>query len=75
MAVEPKCNGCGLGSQVLIGLENVARELGAIDVVLNSRESARPFYERHGYAAIGRADTIFGEIAHVRMQRRIVDDP
>ena len=74
MAVEPNCNGRGFGGQILVGLENAAREFGAIDVVLNSRESARAFYERHGYAAIGPADTMFGEIAHVRMQKRIVDE-
>ena len=71
MAVEPNCSSRGFGGQILSGLENAARELGAIDVILNSRESARAFYERHGYLAVGPAETMFGEIAHVRMRKRI----
>ena len=69
MAVEPTFAGSGLGSRILLGLEARARELGASHLVLNSRELARRFYERHGYAVIGPAATMFNEVAHVRMAK------
>ena len=71
MAVEPDFGGRGCGGRILAGLENAARDLGATAVVLNAREGARRFYERHGYAVVGPAATMFGEIAHVRMRKRI----
>ena len=67
MAVEPESAGSGLGSRILLGLEARARELRATRVVLNARELARPFYERHGYTVTGPAANMFGEVAHVRM--------
>ena len=72
MAVEPNCSGRGFGGQILAGLESAARELGATEVVLNSREAAQRFYQRHGYSVVGPADTMFGEIPHVRMQKRLL---
>lgn len=71
MAVEPASAGPGLGSQILRGLEARARELGASRVVLNSRELARSFYERHGYAVSGPAATMFGGVEHVRMEKTL----
>lgn len=71
MAVEPTFAGSGLGGRILIGLEARARELGATRVVLNSRELARRFYERHGYAVIGPAATMFGEVEHSRMEKAL----
>jgi len=71
MAVEPDFAGSGLGGQILAGLENRARELGASRLVLNSRETARGFYERHGYVVSGPADTMFGQVVHVQMTKGI----
>ena len=71
MAVEPGSEGRGYGAQVLAGLENAARELGASRVVLNARERAQPFYARHGYIAAGPADTMFGEVRHIRMEKQL----
>ena len=71
MAVEREFAGQGLGSRILAGLEVRARELGATRVVLNSRETARGFYDRHGYAAVGPAETMFGEVAHIRMSKTL----
>ena len=71
MAVEPGTEGSGLGSRILLALEARARELGARTVVLNSRDRATRFYERHGYAAIGPSETMFGEVKHVRMRKEL----
>lgn len=71
MAVEPSFARSGFGSRILNGLEARARELGAARVVLSSREVARCFYERHGYAVVGPAATMFGVVAHVRMEKSL----
>ena len=71
MAVEPPFSGRGLGGRILGALENRARELGAVIVVLNARAEAEPFYVRHGYARSGAADTLFGEILHFRMRKAL----
>lgn len=67
MAVEPEFAGRGFGGRILAGLEARARELGATRIILNSRETARDFYERRGYAVVGAAETMFGQIPHVQM--------
>ena len=72
MAVEPGSEGRGRGGRILAGLEAAARELGAVLVILNAREGARQFYERHGYTVVGPAETMFGTIAHFRMQKHLV---
>ena len=72
MAVEPGSEGVGLGGRILAGLETIARDLGAIRVVLNAREGAQRFYERHGYTVLRPAETMFGTIAHVHMYKDIV---
>ena len=69
MAVEPGAEGSGLGGRILATLEDAARELGATRVVLNARERAQPFYERHGYVVVAPAETMFGDVRHVSMSK------
>ncbi|CAA9228394.1 MAG: hypothetical protein AVDCRST_MAG42-980 [uncultured Chthoniobacterales bacterium] len=71
MAVEPQFARGGLGGRILVGLEARARELGAKRVVLNSRELACRFYQQHGYAVCGPAETMFGQIPHARMMKEL----
>ena len=71
MAVEPGFDGRGFGGRILAGLESAGSELGASRVVLNARELARRFYERHGYTAVGPADTMFGSVVHYRMEKQL----
>jgi ribosomal protein S18 acetylase RimI-like enzyme len=61
----------GLGSRLLDALEYRARELGATRIVLDAREAALGFYNKHGYTALGSGHTLFDRIAHVRMVKRI----
>ena len=72
MAVEEAFAGRGLGSRILRDLENRASSAGIRRVVLNARKDAVPFYLKHGYAVTGPADTLFGVIEHVRMEKEIV---
>ena len=67
MAVAPAADRQGHGRRILAALEAEARRRAVITVVLNARETARAFYERHGYLPSGDAPTLFGDVAHVRM--------
>ena len=69
MAVDPAARGHGLGATILQELERRARAAGATSIVLNSRDDARPFYQKHGFAVVGPAPTMFDAIKHVRMQK------
>ena len=71
MAVEPALARRGLGGRVLAGLEKRARARGATRVVLNARKPAISFYLKHGYNIVGPADTLFGAIEHVRMEKAL----
>ena len=71
MAVEPALAGRGLGGRVLAGLEKRAQAQGATRIVLNARRPAIPFYLKHGYEVVGLADTLFGAIEHVRMEKAL----
>jgi predicted GNAT family N-acyltransferase len=69
MAVAERARGQGLGRQIVEYLEAIARQRGASVIVLNAREDVADFYQRLGYELIGPAPTMFGAIAHVRMQK------
>ena len=58
----------GVGSALLRVLVDAARERGHTRVILNAQVDAMPFYERHGFVAIG---GVFDEagIAHRVMER------
>ncbi len=71
MAVEPTATRHGLGTTVLTALESRAEKLGARRIVLNAREQAIPFYQKHGYVVTSQAETMFGEVRHVRMEKRL----
>jgi ribosomal protein S18 acetylase RimI-like enzyme len=69
MAVDEDFRGRGYGGRILQALESEAGRRGARKIVLNSRENALEFYIRHGYRVIGEAETLFGVIRHVRMEK------
>ncbi len=71
MAVDPDYQGKDLGSAILTALETEARRLKAANVVLNSRDGAVPFYEKHGYRRVAEAPSLFGTIRHFRMEKQL----
>jgi N-acetylglutamate synthase-like GNAT family acetyltransferase len=71
MAVTPRWQHSGLGSRILRALERRAKVAGAASVVLNSRDGAVPFYQKHGYKTEQPAETLFGQIAHIRMRKEL----
>jgi GNAT superfamily N-acetyltransferase len=71
MAVADAARGQGLGRRIVAYLETIARQRGASIVVLNAREAVAGFYQRLGYEIVGPGPTMFGTIAHVKMQKQL----
>ena len=72
MATAESARGRGIGALVLRELEQQACHWGTTHILLNAREQAVTFYQRHGYRVIAQAEMLFGEIAHLRMQKILV---
>jgi predicted GNAT family N-acyltransferase len=71
MAVDAPARGRGHGAAVLAELHRQARALGLTEVELHAQLSARGFYERAGYTAVGDVYEEAG-IAHVTMRCALV---
>jgi predicted GNAT family N-acyltransferase len=72
MAVNAAVRGRGHGAAVLAELHRQAARRGATEVELHAQLTARGFYERAGYQAVGEEYEEAG-IAHVTMRRRLPD--
>ena len=72
MATDPAARGTGHGAAVLAELHRQAVARGVVEIELHAQVTARRFYERAGYTAVG---DVYGEagIAHVTMRRRMAD--
>ena len=68
MAVVDDARGKGAGTALLQFLETEAQRRGATRFTLNAQLSARRFYERAGYRAVGAVFDDAG-IPHIRMDR------
>ncbi len=68
MAADPAVRGQGHGAAVLAVLHRAAADGGFPEVELHAQLSARRFYERAGYTAVGEPYEEAG-IAHVTMRR------
>jgi predicted GNAT family N-acyltransferase len=71
MAVDEDCRGQGIGRRILTALEEQAHTAGVRRIVLDARKPAERFYVKHGYRTLGEAHTLFGRIAHVRMEKTL----
>lgn len=74
MAVSTSHQRQGIGTHILAALEDRARQLGASVIVLNARETALGFYIRHGYSPTGPGEMLYNRIAHLRMQKQLMND-
>jgi predicted GNAT family N-acyltransferase len=68
MAVDPGVRGRGYGAAVLAELHRQAVRRGVAEAELHAQVTARGFYERAGYTAVGDEYEEAG-IAHVTMRR------
>ena len=71
MAVEEKLQGKGIGTLILNELERKIIEKGAEYIVLNARDNAIKFYEKHGYKIVKEAHVLFDAIWHYKMTKKI----
>jgi predicted GNAT family N-acyltransferase len=70
MAADPAVRGQGHGAAVLGELHRQAVLRGVTEVELHAQVSARGFYERAGYTAVGGEYEEAG-IAHITMRRSL----
>ncbi len=70
MAVLKQHRGNGVGGMVLAALEREGARRGIRRFRLSAQLTARAFYERHGYTALGDAyDEV--DIPHIAMEKRV----
>ncbi|TFV66795.1 UNVERIFIED_ORG: GNAT family N-acetyltransferase [Bacillus sp. AZ43] len=70
MAADASVRGRGHGAAVLAELHRQAALRGVVEVELHAQVTARGFYERAGYTAVGEEYEEAG-IRHVTMRRRL----
>ena len=71
MAVDPAHRNRGVGRVILQELEGKAIESGILEITLNAREDAVPFYRHHGYQVLKPSHALFGVIPHFEMHKRL----
>lgn len=71
MAVKEIMQGQGLGQQIISELESHASKLGITEIHLNAREQAITFYQKLGYENQGYAHTLFDDVKHYRMIKKL----
>ena len=72
MAVATGQQGQGIGSEMLRYLEAAALAISLNEIVLHARETAVPFYQRHGYSVVAASHTLFGVIPHFLMRKNLL---
>jgi thioesterase domain-containing protein len=75
MAVSEKTQGQGLGQQIVKALEQQASQLGMKEITLNARENAIGFYQKLGYKKVTFSHTLFDEIKHYTMVKKLSVHP
>lgn len=70
MAVLKSDRKSGVGSMLLVALEDEARRLHMSGIILHAQMTALDFYKRHGYAPVG---DVFDEagMPHMQMVKRL----
>ena len=71
MAVEDEWQGKGLGSKILLYLEEKIKERGAKSIILNARDLAVKFYKKHGYKIVKEGKKLFDVIPHYKMSKTL----
>ena len=67
MAVSNKYQCKGLGTKILINLEQYAFKKNINKIILHSRENAIGFYEKNGYEVIKKTHILYDSIQHWMM--------
>ena len=71
ISVQPHWEGKGIGSIVLKELEKIVTAKGAKRIIIHARSNAVEFYKKNGYKSVEPSYTLFGEIEHTLMEKKI----
>ena len=71
ISVEPEWEGKGIGTIVLKELEKIVSSKGARRIIIHARNSAIEFYRKNGYKEVEPSYTLFNEIEHTLMDKKI----
>jgi len=71
MAVNPACQGQGIGRAILQTLERYASAREIETIQLHARENALMFYQKAGYNRLEKSHLLYNEIQHYRMEKRL----
>jgi thioesterase domain-containing protein len=75
MAVSDKAQGQGLGQQIINALEHQASQLGMQEIILNAREQAIGFYQQLDYQTLEFSHTLFDQVKHYSMVKKLSVHP
>jgi ribosomal protein S18 acetylase RimI-like enzyme len=71
MAVSEKQQGTGIGKNLMLHMETLAKEECCTEIILHAREIAIPFYEKLNYIITEKSHLLFNEIQHYLMRKKI----
>ncbi|MDH5393873.1 MAG: GNAT family N-acetyltransferase [Gammaproteobacteria bacterium] len=71
MAVDADFRHRGIGVKLLASLELAAKQNNIGHIELNAREGAVKFYQSRHYIVIKPADTLFNQIKHFKMEKKL----
>jgi len=71
ISVEEEWSGKGIGSIIIKELEKIVVAKGAKRIIIHARNNAVEFYKKNGYKIVEPSYTLFGEIEHTLMEKKI----
>ncbi len=71
MAVDEDFQGKGVGTKMLKALELRLKKKEVKTIILNARENAVKFYQKHNYKIIEKGSILFDVIEHFKMGKEI----
>ncbi|OZI07822.1 GNAT family N-acetyltransferase [Siphonobacter sp. BAB-5385] len=71
VAVSKAAQGKGVGKKLMAHLETLAQRMGVMEIILEARENAVPFYQSLGYDVTQTSYLLFNEIQHYTMRKRL----
>jgi N-acetylglutamate synthase-like GNAT family acetyltransferase len=71
MAVSNQQQGKGVGKNLMLHMESMAKEANCSEIILHAREIALPFYEKLDYLIVEKSHLLFNEIQHYLMRKTI----
>lgn len=61
----------GVGTDIIVSLEDAAKENNIQTIILHARETVVGFYEKRGYQLIEKSHLLFNDIQHYKMQKKL----